>query len=333
MAPHLLTIPIEVRLNILKELLYRREGVHFRSKRLQKGPKNAPSVQPQILVCCRQLLQEGKPLFQSNRLILTIGVWGYAGFVETNVYDKLPCGFHKVQITLDIGEDRDLLGDYGWDPLSDSDYGLVHEVVGMLRASRECTDLHVHLRDMACENAGSIDYIEPLMTQLQNFDGLHDAYELLMNPFRLLRGLKHVEFTEHGFPEYIEKLVNEMTGNSKVVDLPAMYYALCDWGVANDPSFFDQFDSVLEQAEIAAFTMDSESFYSYRRSIVQEIYNRFATDRQSIYKDDPDPLSAMYKALEDDTEMADFKQCRIASYHEPKDSESEYRITRLRLRP
>ena len=304
MAPHVLTIPVEVRLKILKELLYRREGVHFRSRGRQEGPNNAPSasasVQPQILACCRQLLQEGKPLFQSNRLHLSMGVCGYAGFLETNVQNKLPCGFHKVQITLDVGEDLDIR-DHGVSIDTEPDYERVYALVGILRASGECTDLRIHFRDMTCKNEKSIDSIEALMTDLRSFD---DAYELLMSPFRLLRGLQHVEFAGQKFTVYLEEVVKEMTGNSPVVDLPAMYYALCGWGIRNDPSFFENFDRSCSEAENAAFTMDAEEFYKIREFLAQEFYNTFIKDRNSIYNHDPEPLNSIYKALDQDIVIA-----------------------------
>ena len=329
MASHLLTIPVEVRLKILKELLYRREGIHFRSRGRQKGPKNAPStsasVQPQILACCRQILQEGKPLFQSNRLHLNMGVCGYASIMETNVLNKLPCGFHKVQITLEFGEDLDILA-HGWDLVSDPDYERVYKLVGILRTSGACTDLRIHFRDMIWKNEQSIDSIVALMTQLRTFD---DAYELLMSPFRLPRGLEHVDFLGQEFSVYLKKVIKEMTGNSQVIDLPAMYYALLDWGVRNDPSFFKNYHHACGEAEKAAFTMDAEEFYEIREFLAGEFYNIFIEDRNSIFDHDPKPLSGIYKAVDNDIVIA-VHTCM--DYGRDMNRTGTWTLTRTRIR-
>lgn len=66
-----LTIPMEVRLQILRELLYSKNGVLLNGS---KAAKN--SVYSAILACCRQLHGEGKPILRSNRLIFDVGICG-----------------------------------------------------------------------------------------------------------------------------------------------------------------------------------------------------------------------------------------------------------------
>jgi hypothetical protein len=293
MSGRLVAISAEVRLKILKQLLYIEVGFQIMAKR---GMRNTPSrLHPAILSCCRQLYEEGMPILRSNLLHINIGVQGYSDPLEYNSR-PLPRGLCKIHVTISIGNSPNE------DPHSEMrDFERVYNAAAAVKTHGKCVDLRVYLGEVDEENATNVDFADSSATESE--------LEAYMRPFSLLCRLEHVEFVGAAPREFADKLTKEMLGETPVADLPAMYGSLATWlwrnkGQHDIPLGEHFWDDALWEAEYAAFRMDVEDFCRRRKQVIEAFDQTFNASRMDIYINNPNPHNARYHALTNDIKQA-----------------------------
>src|SRR5271170_5646890 len=249
----LMKLPAEIRLKILRELLWQPEplkkiGHRSWHEEVTRVEATNYAFHPAILATCRKLNEEGcTVLYEENTVDVIffcyafdysqyrIGWMGYATDLE-RVSESLSQRARKLRITVEVYRRSDVSAD-----IVRSD---LRNLVKILQANPQWCNLDIRL-------------------EREELD------EEILRPFGILRRLRHVDVTGVS-PQFAAELSELMKSDSPVIDLPKMYYhfsrqtrAILWYGRRG----FNTFD-LLSPARQA---MDAADFYKHRDKVLWEV--------------------------------------------------------------
>jgi len=269
----LMKLPAEIRLEILRELLWQQEPL----KKIGRRPWDEVAgveatnyaFHPAILATCRKLNEEGcTVLYEENTLDVIflcyafccnqyiIDWMGYTTDLE-RVPESLSQRARKLRITVKAHRKIDLRADIVRSDLR----GLVR----ILQANPQWCSLDIRLQD-------------------------EELDEEILRPFGILRRLRHVDVTGVS-PQFAAKLSGLMKIDSPVTDLPKMYYHLA---LHTHKVFYYCRQSVhsfdlLSPARQAMDAGNAADFYKHRDKVLWEVGKITSENYQHIFRYDPDP--------------------------------------------
>jgi hypothetical protein len=270
----LMKLPAEVRLKILRELLWQSEPpkkIGYRDWHEEVAHVEATNYafHPAILATCRKLNEEGcTVLYEENTVDVVffcrafgynqyrINWMGCASDLE-RVSESLSQRARKLRITVDVHfQNYDIVR-------SDIRY-----LVKILQANPQWCSLDIRL-------------------------GREELDEEILRPFGVLRRLRHVDVTGVS-PQFAAELCGLMKSDSQVTDLPKMYNRLTRHTHAvlsqssRDVNPFD----LLFSAKQAMDADNAADFYNHRDKVLWEVEKVARENYQRIFLYDPDPVAA-----------------------------------------
>jgi hypothetical protein len=267
-------LPAEIRLKILRELLWQPEplkkiGRHSWSETVTHVEATNYAFHPAILATCRKLNEEGcTVLYEENTVDVIffhygfeynqyrIDWMGYATDLE-RVSESLSQRARKLRITVKVY--------YKNYDIARSD---LRHLVEILMANPQWCSLDIRLEDK-------------------------ELNEEILRPFGILRRLRHVDVTGVS-PQFAAELSELMQSDSPVIDLPKMYHRLTQHTHAvlsqssRDVNPFD----LLFPAEQAMDTGNAADFYKHRDMVLWEVEKIARENYQRIFRYDPDPVAS-----------------------------------------
>jgi hypothetical protein len=262
-------LPAEVRLKILRELLWQPEPL----KKIARVESTNYAFYPAILATCRKLNEEGcTVLYEENTVDVIffchafrynqyrISWMGYATDLK-RVSESLSRRARKLRITVMVYRRRDASTDIVRSGL--------RNLVKILQANPQWCSLNIRLIS-------------------------EELVEGILRPFGILRRLRHVNVTGVS-PQFAAKLSELMRGDSPVTDLPKMYYRLTEhtYAVLSQSSRdVNPFDLLFPTKE-AMDAGNAADFYKHRDKVLWEL-EKIAREEsyQRIFRDDPDPVAS-----------------------------------------
>jgi hypothetical protein len=309
----LMKLPAEIRLKILRELLWQPEPLKITREmhNLHPLPISAqflyPSnarehyygtyfvettnyaFHPAILAVCRKLNEEGRPvLYEENIVDVTVYCdqlqfeeykcdWmGYPSDLES-VSESLSQLARKLQITVQVRCPKDVS--------SANMRRSIRELVKVLQANPQWCSLDIRLENHVPDHLIKSPSVESHRIQLD---------EEVLRPFSLLRRLHHVDITGVS-PQFAARLSNLMKSDNPVTDLPKMYNSLERYASLfvndelgePDEGFPEEY---LDLAEEAMDAGNAKDFYNHRGKMMWEVEKFMRRERADVFKDDPDPV-------------------------------------------
>jgi hypothetical protein len=303
-------LPVEIRLNILRELLWQPEPLKIRRQWSSFGlcavaapifnfsyahPSNRNYVEitnytfhPAILATCRKLNEEGSAvLYEEN----TIDVLFYYNGFDFNEYRSDWMGYsvdlasvskslsrraRKLKITVKVDCPNYMP--------ADSVRMYLRDLVKVLQANPQWCSLDICLEydehDPSEFGYSESDEDEILLT------------EEILRPFGTLRRLRHVHVTGVS-QQFATKLGELMRGDSPVIDLPRMYESLAQYTYASlsRESLTSKPHEYIRLAQQAMDVGNAPDFYKYRDKVLREVQKILRESRQRVFEYDPDPVS------------------------------------------
>ena len=308
----LMKLPAEIRLKILRELLWQPEPLKIRRemRSLHLCPIPAPllylsygtepsygdyvettnyAFHPAILATCRKLNEEGCPvLYEENTVDVTFycnpfdcdeyrSDWmGYAVDLAS-VSKPLSQRARKLRITVRIERPNSLpatiMRTY------------VRDLVKVLQANPQWCSLDIRL-----------EFEERDHSEFESSDDEEDEIQLneeILRPFDTLRRLRHVEVTGVSAP-FAATLSGLMKGDSPVTDLPRMYDSLAQYTYA---SLSRRGANVIphDHLHLAQQAMDAGNaadFYKHRDKVLWEVEKIARENHERIFQYDPNPVAS-----------------------------------------
>lgn len=296
-------LPAEVRLEILRELLWTPEPL----KVLREAPPTPPSwdgnvigtnytLCPEILAVCRKLNEEGSPvLYEENTMDVVASfdpgyfpvtppgtVYSYGAKLEwmgrlsslASIPESFSARARKLRITVEV---RTHLYDS-----SKYTRGAVRELVKVLRANPQWRSLDVHLED---HTTRPVAYGFPP-------DEKGEIYldEEVLRPLNLLRRIQHIEFTGVS-PQFAAELTELVKSDRPIIELLKMHDSLRNY-VYNSIVGGRQGED-LQLAGNAAEADNMTDFCRYRDKLIWAVDKFLRKQREDVFKNDPDPTRSM----------------------------------------
>jgi len=289
-------LPAEIRLKILRELLWHPEPL----KALREASEPANDVRPwsrpgelrpwdgeitgtnytlypEILAVCRKLNEEGGPvLYGENTVDVLVGyhpVCSYRPWLEwmghsstlASISESLSARARKLRITVKRNGSR-------------ATRALVRQLVNVLRANPQWCSLDVRLGDM----------------RNRLFSNEEDKIcfnEKILRPLYLLRRLQHIEVTGVS-PQFATELSRLAKSDRPIINLPKMYDNLEGYGYRYVGAEFHQMfqNEDLRRAKDAMDAGNVTDFYKYRDRVIWRLEIFLKERRADIFKNDPDPI-------------------------------------------
>jgi hypothetical protein len=309
----LMKLPAEIRLKILRELLWQPEPLKITREShnlfpLPIGtqflyPSSAPyhhygsyfietpnwAFHPAILAVCRKLNEEGCPvLYEENVVDVTVYCdpfqfeeyqcdWmGYPSDLDS-VSKSLSERVRKLRITVQVRCPNYVS--------SATMRRSIRDLVKVLQENPQWCSLDIRLEDHVPDHLG-------LRSSSGEDDEIHLDEEIL-RPFNLLRRLHHVDITGVS-PDFAAKLSSLMKGDASVIDLPKMYSSLerYDSIFVSDTIHDMLSEDYVGFAEDAMDAGDVQNFYKYRDMLMWEVEKALRRENADVFKNDPDPISS-----------------------------------------
>ena len=289
-------LPAEIRLEILRELLWAPEPL----KLLREAPEQVNTLPmlsypvgpqswddgvtgtnytlyPEILAVCRKLNEEGGlVLYEENTVDVVAHFnsgypygprFGWMGHLSslTSISESFNARVRKLRITVDARI-----------PLfhtSKATREVLRELVKVLQANPQWCSLNIRLENRV-------------------YGLMHDELssdEEILRPLNLLRRLQHIEFTGVS-PQFATELSKLAKSDRPIIDLPKMYDNLEGYGYAV-ADFHQIFQN--EDLRLAKDAMDAGNvtdFYKYRDRVIWGFERFLKEKRADIFKNDPDPI-------------------------------------------
>jgi hypothetical protein len=309
----LMKLPAEIRLKILRELLWQPEPLKITREAHNLFPLPIctqflyPSsardhhygsyyvetanyaFHPAILAVCRQLNEEGCPvLYEENVVDVTVyrdpfpfeeykcDWMGYPSDLDS-VSKSLSQRARKLRITVQVRCPKYVS--------SVTMRRSIRELVKVLQENPQWCSLDIRLEDHVP------DQLRRLMSS--GADNEVHVDEEILRPFNLLRRLHHVDITGVS-PGFAAKLSSLMKGKSSVIDLPKMYSNLERYAsVFLTDELHESFPAeYLDSAEDAMDAGEVQKFYMYREEVMCEVEKAMRKEHADVFKNDPDPISS-----------------------------------------
>ena len=289
-------LPAEIRLEILRELLWAPEPL----KLLREAPEQVNTLPmlsypvgpqswddgvtgtnytlyPEILAVCRKLNEEGGLVLYEENTVDVVAYFnpgypygprfGWMGHLSslTSISESFNARVRKLRITVDARI-----------PLfqtSKATREVLRELVKVLQANPQWCSLNIRLENRV-------------------YGLMHDELssdEEILRPLNLLRRLQHIEFTGVS-PQFATELSKLAKSDRPIIDLPKMYDNLEGYGYAV-ADFHQIFQN--EDLRLAKDAMDAGNvtdFYKYRDRVIWGFERFLKEKRADIFKNDPDPI-------------------------------------------
>jgi len=269
-------LPAEIRLEILRELLWQQEPL----KKIGRRPWDEVAgveatnyaFHPAILATCRKLNEEGcTVLYEENTVDVIFSYYvfdhnkyridwmNYAIDLE-KVSKSLSQRARKLRITVRVHRQRGVLANIVRSHLQN--------LVKILQANPQWCSLDIRLES-------------------------EELDEEILRPFGILRRLRHVDVTGVS-PQFAAELSELMKGDSPVTDLPMMFYRLA----RHTPAVLSQSNrdvsslDLLFPAKQAMNAGNAADFYKCRDKVLWEVEKVAREDYRRIFQSDPDPLAS-----------------------------------------
>jgi hypothetical protein len=310
----LMKLPAEVRLKILRELLWTPEPLRL----LREASPNTltwtwPTVPPswdgnvtgtnftlcpEILAACRKLNEEGSPVLYEENTMDVVASYDLGYFPVTNpvspygpINPEYPYGtklewMGRLSSLAGIPESfnaraRKLRITVEVRTLFCGDprrmRGVVRELVKVLRANPQWCSLDVRLEDHRPRPVGYGIFSEEQ-------DEIYLDEEIL-RPLNSLRRIRHIEFTGVS-PQFAAELTELVKSDRPIIEPLKMYDSLKSYV---DNYISDGTEEDLELAENAAEADNMPEFYRYRDKLIWTIEKFLRKEREDVFKNDPDP--------------------------------------------
>ena len=305
-------LPAEIRLKILRELLWhpepltlfyddefepmfppwslsgalRRTGVVVR--------RTNYAFHPAILAVCRTLNQEGTPvLYEENTVDVTIKEdrshsrlsvtcdWMGSERSLIRVSETLNAKARRLRITIQVSSNYQ----------AKTIRVMLRDVVGVLQANPQWCSLDFHLERLDPKDKTHDDWSDEWSDEE---DEIRVTDEEILRPLSLLRRLKDVDFSGV-CPHFAAGLIEVMKSDCPVVDLPKMFNNLdyyTDSIFADDPPLESSLDEVFVLAQNAMDEGNEAEFYKYRNKVMWEIDKIRSQELVDVFKHDPDPMAS-----------------------------------------
>ena len=298
-------LPAEIRLEILRELLWAPEPLKL--LREASEPANIlptlfstvglPSwddgvtgtnytLYPEILAVCRKLNEEGGPvLYEENTVDVMVccqleysdGPWiEWMGRPSSlaSISESLSARGRKLRITVR-------------DPCRAA-RTLVRGLVDILRENPQWCSLDVRLGDM--RNG-----------LFSNEEDKICSNEKMLRPLYLLRRLQHIEVTGVS-PQFAAELSELAKSDRPIIELEKMYDSLTGYAYGSINDDIDEREVFSEEdmklAENAVEVGNVTDFYKYRDRVIWDIEKFLRKQRADAFKNDPDPICSRLSNLE-----------------------------------
>jgi hypothetical protein len=311
----LMKLPAEIRLKILRELLWHPQPLARETREISNLPPFVPylalpmrtqprsyvveqtnySFYPAILAVCRQLNEEGSPvLYEENTVDVTVYYdplqyefyrcdWmGYSSALASTS-KSLSLRARKLRITVQVRSPKHVT--------SKTMRRFVRELVKVLQANPQWCNLDVRLEDHVPDQMR-----DELLSDEE--DEIQLDQEIL-RPFNLLRRIQHVNFTGVS-PQFAARLSNLVKSDCPVIDLPKMYDSLEDYfNTCVSDELREEFpDEYLDLAEDAMDVGNVTEFYKHRNKVMWEVEKSLRKEHADVFKHDPDPVSSRLSSHE-----------------------------------
>ena len=307
-------LPAEIRLKILRELLWHPEPLKFVREdedRPQFEPpwplagthrcrgdlpeKTNYAFHPAVLAVCRKLNDEGIPvLYEENTVEVAVyqargysygprcGWMGHATSLD-DISEILSVRARKLQIKVQVKSRY---------TTPESMRAVLRRLVDDLQQNPQWCSLDIRLDEHVPKHQLFDQFSE-------DEDEIHLNDEEALRPFKLLRRLRHVRFSGVS-PPLVAKLTSLMKSDIAVVDLPKMYDNLENYAYANAdeevPGTF--LEEYLYRAQDAMDDGNETDFYIHRNQVMWEVEKLLRKEQADVFKDDPNPISSRLSSHE-----------------------------------
>jgi hypothetical protein len=309
-------LPAEVRLEILRELLWTPEPLKVSRKapptRLTGDWPTAPpswdgkvigtnyTLCPEILAVCRKLNEEGSPVLYEKNTMDVVASFDRGYFPVTPLNAVHPYAGDRIY---PYGTKLEWMGrlsslasipesfsararklritvEVRTQPHDNSKCtrGVVRELVKVLRANPQWCSLDVRLEDHTTRPVGY--EISPDEIYLD---------EEILRPLNLLRRIQHIEFTGVS-PQFAAELTELVKSDRPIIDPLKMHDSLQNYvyNITGDDIDERQEDDV-QLAGNAAEADNMTDFYRYRDKLIWAVDKFLRKQREDVFKNDPDP--------------------------------------------
>jgi hypothetical protein len=301
-------LPAEIRLKILRELLWHPEPL----KALRETSEPANNVRPwsrpvelqswdgeitgtnytlypEILAVCRKLNEEGGPVLYGENTVDVVTCYhpvdSYRPGLEwmghssslASISESLSARARKLRITVKRSGSR-------------TTRTLVRQLVDVLRANPQWCSLDVRLED------------NPMLYRF--FSTEEDEIclnEKILRPLYLLRRLQHIEVTGVS-PQFAAELSELAKSDRPIIELEKMFDSLTGYaygsvgGGIRSREVFSEEDMKLAENAIEAGNVTE--FYKYRDRVIWDVEKFLRKRRAGAFKNDPDPICSRLSNLE-----------------------------------
>ena len=307
-------LPAEIRLKILRELLWHPEPLKFVREEEDRPSLSPPwplagihrcrgdlpektnyAFHPAVLAVCRKLNDEGIPvLYEENTVEVAVyqargysygprcGWMGHATSLD-DISEILSARARKLQIKVQVRSRY---------TTPESMRAILRRLVDDLQQNPQWCSLDIRLDDHLPKHQLFDQFSE-------DEEEIHLNDEEALRPFKLLRRLRHVSF-RGASPALVAKLTRLMKSDVPVVDLPKMYDNLENYAYANAdeevPGTF--LEEYLYRAQDAMDDGNEADFYIHRNQVMWEIEKILRKEQADVFKDDPNPISSRLSSHE-----------------------------------
>jgi hypothetical protein len=274
----LMKLPAEIRLKILRELLWQSEPLKKIGRRawyeeFTRVEGTNYTFHPAILSTCRKLNEEGcTVLYEENTVEVMFFCYGFdynshridwMGYATDlkRVSESLSQRARKLRITIEVYCQNDLSADIARSDLRD--------LVQILLANSQWCSLEIHIKR-------------------------NELHERFLRPFGILRRLRHVDVTGVS-PQFAAELSELMKSDSQVADLPKMYDHLARHArtvLSQSSRGVNPFDDFLFDVEEAMDAGNVADFCKHRDKVLWEVEKIARENYQQIFQYDPDPVAS-----------------------------------------
>jgi hypothetical protein len=295
-------LPAEIRLKILRELLWHPEPLKVLGEISRPTWDNRLTgtnftFYPEILAVCRKLNEEGGPVLYEENTVDVV-VYRYKGYPFltrfewmgvpeslATISESLSARARKLRITIDVER-----------PLHDAFRTMrthMRQLVNVLRANPQWCSLDVRLGNHILNPM-------PCGRFSDEKNGIWLDEEIL-RPLQLLRRLQHIEFTGVS-PQFAVEMTELMKSDRPIVDLQKMFDALEDYAYRSINDKIDEREVFSEEdmrlAEEAMEACNVTNFYKYRNKVIWDLEKFLRKQRADAFKNDPDPTCSRLSNLE-----------------------------------
>jgi hypothetical protein len=291
-------LPAEVRLEILRELLWTPEPLKLLREASEQantlptlphpvGPQSWDdgvtgtnyTLYPEILRVCRKLNEEGGPVLYGENTVDVVASsnpgfpygprFEWMGHLSSlaSISESFSVRTRKLRITVDARI-----------PLFATSRAIrevVRELVKVLQANPQWCSLDNRLENQISHPLG----------------GETPSNEEILWPLNLLRRLQHIEFTGVS-PQFAAKLSKLTKSDRPIIDLPRMYASLEGYSFRYlDAKFQQMFWN--EDLSLTKDAMDAgnvKDFYKYRDRVIWRVEKFLRKRRADFFENDPDPI-------------------------------------------